>query len=143
MISMGHRQDETPVVVVEKGGGVGAFLFGLAAGAALALLFAPQSGDETRRQLRDRGRRLREAAEGKIEGWQERLEEGYDDARSRIEEGFDSARRTLGETRAGARDALDAGKAAVHSAREELDRRLAESRGKRDKAETAETDSSA
>ncbi|HEY6218969.1 MAG TPA: YtxH domain-containing protein [Gemmatimonadaceae bacterium] len=45
---------------------------GLAVGAALALLFAPQSGEETRRSLRRGGRRLRGRA---ADAWEDlRLE---------------------------------------------------------------------
>ena len=45
---------------------------GLAVGAALALLFAPQSGEETRRSLRRGGRRLRGRA---TDAWEDlRLE---------------------------------------------------------------------
>lgn len=136
---MGHIRDDAPVVVVEKSsGGLGGFLLGLVAGAAVALLFAPQTGEETRRQLKDRGRRLRDAAEDRIEDWRSEVQEGYEAAKSRVEEGFESARRTLGETREGARDALDAGRAAMGSARDELERRLEESRKTRTR-ETART----
>ena len=50
-----------PAVVIERrsGGGIGVFLFGLALGAGLALLYAPQAGIETRRELRRGARRVR------------------------------------------------------------------------------------
>lgn len=129
---MAQIRDDSPVVVVERSsGGLGGFLFGLLIGAGAALLFAPQSGEETREALRNRGRRLREDAQARAEEWQERFEEGYDRAKERLEEGFESARRTLSEKRKDAREALEAGKAAVHSARDELERRLAEARSGR------------
>ncbi|MFQ6047299.1 MAG: YtxH domain-containing protein [Gemmatimonadales bacterium] len=132
---MRNVRDDAPVVVVERSsGGVGAFLFGLLAGAGLALLLAPQSGEETRRKLRQRGKELKEVAEGKVEEWQERLESGYGEARTRVEEGLESAKRAVSDTRRGAKEALDAGRAAVHSARDELDRRLSESRKDREEA---------
>jgi gas vesicle protein len=138
---MRHVRDDAPVVVIERSsGGVGAFLFGLLAGAGLALLLAPESGEETRRKLRERGQRLRDAAEGKVEEWQERFESGYEEAKARVEEGFETARQTLGETRKGAEEALEAGRAAVHSARDELDRRLSESRKAREKTGAVEED---
>jgi gas vesicle protein len=125
-------ETKRPVVVVERSGsGVGAFLLGALLGAGVALLFAPQSGEETRRVIRERGRRLRHRLEAAADDLQERAEEGYESAKQRLEEGFESVRRNIEEKRAGAHDALDAGRAAVHSAREELERRLSESRARR------------
>lgn len=136
---MGHGRDDTPVVVVERSsGGVGAFLFGLLVGAGAALLLAPQSGEETRRVIRERGRRLRETVGERTDELTERVEEGYERAKARLEEGFDHARRTVEEKRTGARDALEAGKAAVHSARDELERRLAQARTTRGKVTATE-----
>ncbi len=136
---MAHGRDEAPVVVVEKSsGGVGAFLLGLLVGAGAALLLAPQSGEETRRVIRERGRRLRDVVGERADELSGRVEEGYERAKARLEEGFETARRTIDEKRAGARDALDAGKAAVHSARDELERRLAKSRGARGKVAATE-----
>lgn len=128
---MPQVRDDKPVIIVERSsGGLGGFLLGLLVGAGAALLFAPQSGEETRRVIKDRSRQLRDDAQAKAEEWREQVEEGYGRARDRLEEGFDAARRGLRDTREGAQDAMDAGKAAVHSARDELERRLAESRSR-------------
>ncbi|HTK55361.1 MAG TPA: YtxH domain-containing protein [Gemmatimonadales bacterium] len=43
------------------------FLLGLGLGAALGILFAPQSGEETRRVLGKKARKLKQLAEDKIE----------------------------------------------------------------------------
>jgi len=43
------------------------FLTGAAVGAGLALLFAPQSGKETRRQIRDFSDKLGNEVKGKVE----------------------------------------------------------------------------
>ncbi len=132
---MGH--DDRPVIVVERSSGVGAFLFGAALGAVAALLLAPQSGEETRRVIGERGRRVRDRATEAADELTERVEEGYENAKQRFEDGFESVRETLTERRGDAREAVDAGKAAVSSARDELERRLTESRSRR-KVTTAE-----
>ncbi len=125
-------QDTQPVVVVEKSGGsAGAFVMGALLGAGLALLLAPQSGEETRNALRVKGRNLKRSAHEKVDDLQDHLEDGYEKVKARVEEGFETARRTVEEKRVGARDALDAGKSAVHSARDELERRLAQARSQR------------
>lgn len=50
-----------PTVVVDRrsGGGIGLFLLGLAVGAGIALLYAPQSGEETRADFRRGARKIR------------------------------------------------------------------------------------
>lgn len=138
---MRSHSRETPVVVVEKSeGGVGAFFWGLVLGAGVALLLAPQSGEETRRMLKHRGRRLWAAAEEKASELQEMLSGGYEDVRGTVEEGIGRARRAVDERRQATRDAVDAGKAAVHSARDELERRLADARAARTRARTPESE---
>jgi gas vesicle protein len=123
------EQRGQPVVVVDRSeGGLAGFLLGLAVGAGVALLFAPRTGDETRQQLKNTGRRLRAAAAERAEDLQEALSGRYERTRDRIEEGLESARNTLDEKRESARDAIHAGKEAVKSARSELERRLAESK---------------
>ncbi len=58
-------RDES-VVIERRGGGAGTgvamFLLGAAIGAGVALLFAPQSGEETRADLRRGARRLKRKA---------------------------------------------------------------------------------
>lgn len=119
--------DDRPVVVVERGG-LGSFLSGLLLGAGVALLLAPRSGEETRALIADRARRIRDAAEDGIDDLQDVVDDGYERAKENVERGIDSARRTIDQKRKGARAAVDAGRSAVRSAREELERRLAESR---------------
>ena len=121
--------NDRAVVVVERSeGGLGPFLFGLIVGAGAALLFAPKTGEETRRELRNRGRQIRASASEKAEELQDILSGGYEETKSRVEDGIASARQVIDEKRDGARDAVAAGKAAVHSARDELERRLSTAR---------------
>jgi len=46
----------------ERGSGFGAFLLGVAVGAVVGFLFAPETGEDTRRKLSKRLRNLRDAA---------------------------------------------------------------------------------
>ena len=94
------------------------FLFGLGLGAALGLLFAPQSGAETRRSLGKKVRKLRHLAE-------DRLEDAMETAGKKAKE----IRETLAEA---AEDDDDEEFAPRPSrAREELERRLAAARSRR------------
>jgi gas vesicle protein len=137
---MTHGRDDKPVIIIERSsGGVGGFFVGLLIGAGAALLFAPQSGEETREQLRDRGRKIRDDAKARAEDLQERIEDGYERVKQRVEDGVDAARESFKERREEARTAVDAGKGALHSARDELERRLAEKRAEREEPEEAET----
>jgi len=50
-----------------SGAGFGSFLLGIAVGAVVGFLFAPEAGDDTRRKLGKRLRNLRDAAEDKVD----------------------------------------------------------------------------
>ena len=123
-----HDDDEDYVVVEKRGSTVVPLLWGLAIGAAIGLLFAPMSGEELRSEIGRRGRRLKELAEDKAEELEEMVSERYASARERIEEGVDGARKKVKDGKQFAHDVADAGRAAALTAREELERRLAEAR---------------
>ena len=109
---------------------------GILIGAVIAVLFAPKSGEETRRDLKRRAIRARKLAERKAQELGDTVNETYQDARRRVEETIDTAKdavdlkrrqvtRAVEAGRAAARDAVDAGRAAAHDAREDLENRLA------------------
>ena len=125
------NEDNRPVVIVERSSGLASFFWGAICGAGIALLMAPRTGEETREVLRSKGRRLRARAQGTAEDLQDRLGDGYERAKARVEEGFETARGGLTDIRTGTHDAVEAGKATVHSAREELEKRLSEARAAR------------
>ena len=50
----------------DRSSGFGSFLLGIAVGAVVGFLFAPEAGDDTRRKLGKRLRNLRDAAEEKV-----------------------------------------------------------------------------
>lgn len=57
------RDRAEPAVVIERhSGGVGNFLLGIAIGAGIALLFAPQTGEDARAEVRRTARRVKRKA---------------------------------------------------------------------------------
>jgi gas vesicle protein len=133
-----HHEDQPVVVVERSNGGLGAFLAGTLLGAVAALLLAPQTGEETRTRIRQRARRFREAAEDRLDDLQEVVESGYARTKASVEAGLQRARQSIDERRDEARDTVDAGKAAVRTARDELERRLADARSQRRSSGDAE-----
>ncbi|HQR18490.1 MAG TPA: YtxH domain-containing protein [Gemmatimonadales bacterium] len=123
------RHEEEEIVYVKENGGsaVKWFLAGAVIGGGLALLFAPQSGEATRRQLKRKARDLRDFAEDGLDELTEKFEEG----KERVREGVD-------EVRHRAADAAGAVRGAGHTAREELERRLADARVRRRAAALAD-----
>jgi gas vesicle protein len=121
-------QDEPRVIVEKRSGGVGMLLIGLAIGAGLALLFAPQSGAETRRKIVRGARRMRRAAGNVAEGVSDQVGETFDAARDRVAEHLDSAREAVVSKRGKVERAMNAGREAAAQAREDLERRLAQTK---------------
>jgi gas vesicle protein len=124
-----HEDDDEDVVVVEqRGSPLAPFLWGLAAGAALGLLFAPMSGVALRGELRDRSRKLKDLAAEKADEIEDLVAGGYESARAKVEERLDRAKRTVHDGREAARDVVEAGREVASSARAELEQRLADAR---------------
>jgi gas vesicle protein len=121
--------DDEPYVVIEQSrGSFGSFLVGIAMGAAVALLLAPDSGIETRRRLRRSARRVKRVAREKVEGLADDVTDRYEHARHVVEEKLEAARSAIDLKRRQAGRAIEAGRAAAHQAREDLERRIAESK---------------
>lgn len=83
-----------------------AFVLGAAAGAAVALLYAPAAGDETRRKLAEKAREGRERAdqlrrEGRdfVNRQRENVTAAVDDAVERGREAFDRGREAFDRAR--------------------------------------------
>ena len=121
--------DDEPFVVIEKeSGSVGSFLLGIALGAGVALLMAPQSGEQTRRDLQRRARRVRRAAQGAAENVAGSVTDTFQHARRQVEERLDAARAAVEMKKAQVTRAMEAGRIAAQEAREELERRIAETK---------------
>jgi gas vesicle protein len=108
--------EEGYVIIERRTGNFGTFVWGLLLGAAAALLFAPKSGRETRRELTDSVTRLRDQAEEKVHEVQRNVTDVVEDVRRQFEEGIDTARR-----------AVDSGKEAARASRAEMERHLRDS----------------
>jgi gas vesicle protein len=114
-----RNQDDLPYIIVERdsGGGFGSFFLGALVGAGLALLFAPQSGEETQEEIRERAKKLRIAAEERMREAQSTLEDRMDNVRDGVQ-----ARVGL------VKDAVETGREAAADARDDLEARLERSK---------------
>lgn len=99
-------------------------LTGAAIGAGLALLFAPADGEETRRMLKRRARQLRDAAEDGFDELEDRLADGTQKIKDRVHDTVEDVKTQAGEV-------TDAFRGAGSTARQELERRLADARARR------------
>jgi gas vesicle protein len=107
--------DEVPYIVIQKDDSsqVGSFVIGALVGAGLALLFAPKSGVETQKELKEHAGRLRGTAEERMREAQKQIEERLDVAREGVHGRVESVK-----------SALDAGREAAREARDELEKKL-------------------
>lgn len=122
---MRHKGRE--VVYVERGDSSAKWLFwGAALGAGLALMYAPRSGEETRRVLQRRLWKFRAMTEEKFDELAQQFSGSKESPRELDEEDLDDEE--LFEPRE-----VPSGRARPSgpSAREELERRLAEARARR------------
>ncbi|HET7040569.1 MAG TPA: YtxH domain-containing protein [Gemmatimonadales bacterium] len=117
---MARYDDDGP-----EGNGFPWFLFGLGLGAALGILFAPQSGDHTRRALGKRARKLRRLAEEKLD---DVMDTGSKQVR-KLRENLAEVAEEFSEAEED--DEEEAFAPRPSRAREELERRLAAARARR------------
>jgi gas vesicle protein len=114
--------DDEPYLIIEKNnGGVGAFLLGLAVGAGVALLLAPQSGEETRRNIARQARQARDRVSDEVSS-------RISTARDAVTDRVDRARQAVDLKRRQVERAVEAGRAAAQQARADLERRIAQTK---------------
>lgn len=119
--------DDPEVTVIETdagGSSVGWFIIGAMFGAGLGLLFAPQSGRRTRRQIRRRAGEIREQVG---EEWEDLVDEVGDKGRELKESVEDWTDGVKDEVRQGRRTL----KRKAASARDDLEQRLVDARARR------------
>ncbi|HVE78975.1 MAG TPA: YtxH domain-containing protein [Gemmatimonadaceae bacterium] len=121
-------EDEPYVVIEREEGSVGSFLLGAALGAGLALLFAPRSGAETRRELGRSARRVGNAAADAASGVRENVSGAFQQARATVEDRIDAARDVVERKKRQVAEAMEAGREAARQARDDLERRIAETK---------------
>ncbi len=114
-----RNQDDLPYILVERdsGGSFGSFFLGALVGAGLALLFAPQTGEETQEEIRARAQKLRIAAEERMREVQVTLEDRLEHVREGVESRVELVR-----------DAVESGRAAAEEARTDLEVKLERSK---------------
>ncbi len=122
--------DRAPYLLVERheSAGVGTFIIGLAVGAGLALLLAPQSGEETRRAVARRARRAQEAAQGFVEDMSGTVADKFQEVRASVEERIEATLDAVDNKKRRVSNAYHAGRAAAREARGELEQRIADSK---------------
>jgi len=98
----------------------GAFLIGFIVGgltgAAVSLLFAPQSGEETRALIHDKAIEIRDQASETMEEARVQAEKAWEEAKKKSEEWSELAMNKAGELKDKGEKALDEGRAKVADA---------------------------
>ena len=119
---------ESYVIVEKREAGIGPLLIGIALGAAVALLFAPQSGEETRRGIARRARRAQDAAQDFVADVSGTVADKFDEVRATVGERIDATLDAVDDKKRRVSSAFHAGRAAAREARGELEQRIAESK---------------
>ncbi|QRN83848.1 YtxH domain-containing protein [Chloroflexota bacterium] len=95
----------------------GAFLIGFVVGgltgAAVSLLFAPQSGEETRALIRDKAIEIRDQASETVEEARVQAEKAWEEAKHKTEEWSELAKEKAAELKDKGGKALEEGRAKV------------------------------
>jgi gas vesicle protein len=118
---MSDRSEDAVVIERRSGNGIGLFVLGVAVGAGLALLFAPQTGEETRADIRRVARKAKRKARDLGESGKEFAEELVKTGREAVEDLADTGR-------AAVRDVKRTSRNATRDARAALEERLARHR---------------
>src|SRR2546423_12447007 len=109
---------DAPYVVIEKrDAGVGLLLLGLALGAGAALIFAPQSGEETRRGIARSARRVQQNAQEFVGDVSGNVADKFREVRASVEERIEATLDAVDDKRPRGNNAHHAGHTAARDAR--------------------------
>lgn len=116
-----HHYDDDDFVILEKeSNSVAPFFWGLVVGAGLALLFEPQ--------IRRGARLARRKAGEALETATDKVADTFETARQKVEERINAVRGAVEEKKDHVERAMRAGREAAQQARQDLERRLAETK---------------
>lgn len=116
------------VVIERRDAGVGSFIVGLAVGAGIALLFAPRTGEATRREIQRSAKRMGDQAQNLVTEVTDSVGQTIQDARLSVETRIGAARDSVDLKRRQVTNAVGAGRVAAQQARVELEQRIAETK---------------
>jgi gas vesicle protein len=122
------EEDERYIIVEQRSSGVGPLLLGLVLGTGIALLFAPQSGAETRRMIRRKAEDAKDAVADVVDEVAATVTDGLGRARDSVEEKLGAANDAIELKKRQISRAVRAGRDAAHEAREDLEFRIAETK---------------
>ena len=120
--------DPSYVIVEKREAGIAQFLLGIALGAGAALLFAPQSGEETRRGMARSARRVQQNAQGFVEDVSGNVADKFREVRASVEERIEATLDAVDDKRRRVSNAYQAGREAAREARGELEQRIADTK---------------
>ena len=123
-----HEFDEPYIIVERKSADLQSLLVGVLIGAGVALLFAPASGEETRRTLKRKADNAANAARDMADDVTSQVVSTYESARTKVDEQISSARNAIVNKKRQVSRAMEAGRDAAQQAREELELQLAETK---------------
>ena len=111
--------DDNPYFIIERegGGGLGSFILGALVGAGLALLFAPQSGEKTQKEIKTKALEFKDAAQERVREAQSTLEDRLSVARESVQARVETVR-----------EAVESGRQAATEARTDLEGKLERSK---------------
>jgi gas vesicle protein len=121
-------EPEPYVIIQEQESRVGLLLLGIVLGAGAALLFAPQSGEETRRGIARSARRAQGAAQDFVEDVSGTVADKFKEVRANVEERIEATFDAVDDKKRRVTNAFHAGRAAAREARGELEQRIADSK---------------
>ncbi|HTD83074.1 MAG TPA: YtxH domain-containing protein, partial [Gemmatimonadaceae bacterium] len=122
-----EEYEAEPYVIIERqDSAIGPLLLGIALGAGVALLFAPQSGEETRGGIARSARRARNAAQDFVEDVTDTVADKFNEVKSTVEEKLEATLDAVDVRKRRVTNAYRAGRAAARDARGELEQRIAE-----------------